>query len=675
MQAKLVVDGSDDEYEREANRIAEHVTATTGRSDLGLPLPIRRWAGGPAGRVDDAPASVHNALARSGTSLDPALRDTMERRLGYDFSKVRVHADATADRSARELSANAYTVGHDLVFGAGCFAPDTDQGRRLIAHELVHVAQQTGVSGPGRALGAHRHPVSSDTRYVQRNGRKGTGPAHELEQVGAVWHLKLLGFSEAEAVAGLLWPSGRPAGVRIVPLVVVEYPVQVGLFEIAGLTSDALRTMEPGVAKWFALKGLRAPEATPPSASRPPVRFSPGTPPYLRPLDARLRRQLDKEVRFFAEEIAPVKELRRKYPELPLAHDATIEIPALDFQNPHWVLDERPQGRFQLHSQLVGGYELLDYHPPSVIIARDGMGYVINDEIFASKFGQEFPEMFEYFEEPIRWRHEHPGTIVVAEVGVGVALGSLMFLQPELEVGAPFTEGLGAGGGFGVESEGEFAVESEGEFAVESELDLGISDVSVESVTGESTATPEVPAGTAKPAETVGTEPRSGTRAASKTSGEPETTKPASAHGAPSTPRAQRVSELATDPGRGTDKVTIREAKDAVTLEELGPEKGVKGPVRRANPVRYPREEGADFVDADGQLWDHKVAYPKTGEQGQSQIGSVNELVADMEAELARGENIMLNRMLLNETELAYLLRQIAKRGLPLARLRFIPSL
>jgi Domain of unknown function (DUF4157) len=62
---------------------------------------------------------------------------------GYDFSRVRVHTDARAAESARAIGAQAYTVGNDVVFGAGRFAPATREGRRLIAHELTHVLQQS----------------------------------------------------------------------------------------------------------------------------------------------------------------------------------------------------------------------------------------------------------------------------------------------------------------------------------------------------------------------------------------------------------------------------------------------------------------------------------------------------------------------------------------------------
>jgi len=68
----------------------------------------------------------------------------MEPRCGHDFSRVRVHSDSAAEQSARQLNAEAYTVGNNIVFGAGRFAPKTPQEQYLIAHELTHVMQQSG---------------------------------------------------------------------------------------------------------------------------------------------------------------------------------------------------------------------------------------------------------------------------------------------------------------------------------------------------------------------------------------------------------------------------------------------------------------------------------------------------------------------------------------------------
>jgi hypothetical protein len=66
----------------------------------------------------------------------------MERRFGHDFSQVRVHTDARASESAKAIGARAYTVGRDVVFAAGQFAPHSTKGNMLLAHELAHVLQQ-----------------------------------------------------------------------------------------------------------------------------------------------------------------------------------------------------------------------------------------------------------------------------------------------------------------------------------------------------------------------------------------------------------------------------------------------------------------------------------------------------------------------------------------------------
>lgn len=89
-----------------------------------------------------APPIVHDVLRSPGRPLDPATRAFMEPRFGHDFGGVRVHSDARAAASARSIDARAYTVGRDVVFGAGQYATGTAEGRSLLAHELAHVVQQ-----------------------------------------------------------------------------------------------------------------------------------------------------------------------------------------------------------------------------------------------------------------------------------------------------------------------------------------------------------------------------------------------------------------------------------------------------------------------------------------------------------------------------------------------------
>ena len=78
----------------------------------------------------------------SGRSLDPTVRQRLERALGHDFSQVRVHADSNAAASANDVGALAYTMGSDIVFGTNLYDPHSTDGARLLAHELVHVVQQ-----------------------------------------------------------------------------------------------------------------------------------------------------------------------------------------------------------------------------------------------------------------------------------------------------------------------------------------------------------------------------------------------------------------------------------------------------------------------------------------------------------------------------------------------------
>lgn len=144
LQAKLKISEPGDSYEQEADRIAAQLMATPARPASGdAPLRIQRYSGQANGQMGMAPASVDHVLASPGEPLEPALRQDMEQHFSYDFSGVRVHLGEVAAQSARDVSAHAYTVGRHIVFGAGRYASDTNDGRRLLAHELVHVVQQS----------------------------------------------------------------------------------------------------------------------------------------------------------------------------------------------------------------------------------------------------------------------------------------------------------------------------------------------------------------------------------------------------------------------------------------------------------------------------------------------------------------------------------------------------
>lgn len=91
-----------------------------------------------------APESVTRVLGAAGEPLARHQRAYFEPRFGASFDHVRIHTGAAAAQSARDIAARAYTVGPHIVFGTGQYAPDTPDGRKLMAHELAHVVQQAG---------------------------------------------------------------------------------------------------------------------------------------------------------------------------------------------------------------------------------------------------------------------------------------------------------------------------------------------------------------------------------------------------------------------------------------------------------------------------------------------------------------------------------------------------
>jgi pyrrolidone-carboxylate peptidase len=147
-----------------------------------------------------APPIVHGVLAGPGRPLDPGTRETMERSFGHDFGSVRVHTDARASDSARAVHARAYTVGSDLVFATGRYAPDTEDGQRLLAHELAHVVQQR--SGAGQ--------------HVQRSRLEIAGPSDAAE-------------AEASSAADRVVSGAAPGPIRT----------------LAGPAARLLRTWDP----------------------------------------------------------------------------------------------------------------------------------------------------------------------------------------------------------------------------------------------------------------------------------------------------------------------------------------------------------------------------------------------------------------------------------------------
>jgi hypothetical protein len=191
LQKKLAVGSSTDASELEADRMADHVMSRRTPGEVeSAPLRVQRLSDGPATAGEAAPPSVDRALSAAGAPLQPDVRHDLEQRFGHDFSRVRVHTGAAADRSARDVGAFAYTVGQDIVFGAGQYAPRTSSGRRLLAHELAHTLQTRAVTG-----------APSAGHVVRRRGRAGAskskGPLERSEAVRLVLDAWVQGLDDS----------------------------------------------------------------------------------------------------------------------------------------------------------------------------------------------------------------------------------------------------------------------------------------------------------------------------------------------------------------------------------------------------------------------------------------------------------------------------------------------
>jgi hypothetical protein len=166
VQRKRLVGRAEDQYEQEADEVAEAVMRSharpaplAGRAPLTVPHPAQSANARPALAAPlksvPPPALVpkqdDEARARrtSGSALPLAERRFFEERMGFDFGSVRIHTDALAVTASRDLQARAFTISNNISFNAGEYSTGTAEGRRLLAHELTHVVQQ-GAAGRAR---------------------------------------------------------------------------------------------------------------------------------------------------------------------------------------------------------------------------------------------------------------------------------------------------------------------------------------------------------------------------------------------------------------------------------------------------------------------------------------------------------------------------------------------
>jgi hypothetical protein len=175
-----------------------------------------------APQVTDGLRALLNRSKGGGQKLPETYGDFMEKRFGVDFSGVRIHTDSNAVQMNRDLSAQAFTHGRDIYFGAGRYSPSTSSGERLLAHELTHVVQQTSNDIPGvptiqcdveddlaQGLGAVfrqnylENPVFRTGEHVRERSRAAIPNISEIQQVAISY-----GLNAADLVAFFISEGG-----------------------------------------------------------------------------------------------------------------------------------------------------------------------------------------------------------------------------------------------------------------------------------------------------------------------------------------------------------------------------------------------------------------------------------------------------------------------------------
>jgi hypothetical protein len=217
IHAKLAISNPDDPEEREADHVAHTIMRSHAVAPASSPCScshdgemceecqqkqsqptIQRLASAPSAPAN-VPRIVSDVLRSPGHPLDSATRAFFEPRFGQDFSHVRVHTDSHAAESARSINANAYTAGTNIVFARDQYAPDSDSGRTLLAHELTHTLQQAGPPAASASANAPLGPdpiarvtLQAPTSVIHRDVAKSPQPVTpsnsggiEVEVVGA----------------------------------------------------------------------------------------------------------------------------------------------------------------------------------------------------------------------------------------------------------------------------------------------------------------------------------------------------------------------------------------------------------------------------------------------------------------------------------------------------------
>ena len=218
IQTKLSFNKPGDKYEEEADSMAERVmrmpepSVRAWNSRVSTDRLVQRGVAADHGVTQEVPSVVHAALSSPGKPIDANTRAYFEPRFGHDFSSVRVHTDSGAQASAARVGALAYTLKNDIVFAAGKYAIATTSGRRLLAHELSHVIQQS------------RDTISE---VVQRKPDKGRVVVKVVETGGAAVKSALVALAPNTPVIGPGWTPVNADGLVTFEVEEGDYSIHV----------------------------------------------------------------------------------------------------------------------------------------------------------------------------------------------------------------------------------------------------------------------------------------------------------------------------------------------------------------------------------------------------------------------------------------------------------------
>ena len=257
------------------------------------------------GRDNAVPPIVHEVLRSPGQPLDAATRAFMEPRFGHDFSRVRVHTDNRAAESARSVSALAYTVDQNVVFGAGLYQPQTLTGRSLLAHELTHVIQQKHQVGSSSSIEigaaddsfeqeADRHaaavigtlpppPISvkrkslqRDVGWAQRPRTPGGDAPSPYGDTGAPWGVVIVSADiAADSIVLRFGPVGKSGSLalELVRTGAPSHAILTGVTRSSGETTESFHIPQLAVGEFDQLRATWTMDGTNYSSTFPmPIR-------------------------------------------------------------------------------------------------------------------------------------------------------------------------------------------------------------------------------------------------------------------------------------------------------------------------------------------------------------------------------------------------------------------